>query len=118
MQRPDQLDQAARAGRGLRVTVDEAAAERVHGVDVGAGLAREPEVVDRERVAGLDDVDVREREPGVGECGGGRGTGASGISPRADASEPLAGCRAAGRPGRWLVTIRPAQPSAGWVGEP
>src|SRR3954469_22017435 len=53
VQRPDQLDDAAGAGRALRVAVDQAAAERVHRVDVGAGLAGEPEVVDRERVVVL-----------------------------------------------------------------
>ena len=70
VQRPHQLDQAAGAGRALRVAVDQAAAERVHRVDVGAGLAREPEVVDRERVVGLDHVDVGDRQARVGERGG------------------------------------------------
>ena len=87
MERPHQLDQAASARGRLRVTVDQAAAERVHRVDVRAGLAREPEVVDRERVVGLDHVDVREREPGVGECGGGRWDRGLGHLTAPDASE-------------------------------
>src|SRR4051794_11927794 len=48
VQCPDQLDKSARACWGLRVPVDQAAAEWVHGVDVSARLAGEPEVVDRE----------------------------------------------------------------------
>src|SRR4051794_34295643 len=73
VQRPNQLDQSARARWGLRVPVDQAAAEGVHGVDVSAHLAGEPEVVDGERIVRLDDGDVGELEPGMLERDAGRG---------------------------------------------
>ena len=96
MQRPHQFDEAARAGRGLRVPVDEAAAERIHGVDVGTRFACEPEVVDRERVVRLDDVDVGELKAGVIERDGRRGDRGLGHLAASDARE------AAGEePDRW-----------------
>ena len=57
-ERVHQLDDPARARRRLRMPVDEARAERVHLVGVDPELAREPDVVDGERVVRLDHVDL------------------------------------------------------------
>src|SRR5574337_370824 len=61
----DQLDHRAQAGRALRMAPDQRRAVVVHLVLREAGLARERDVVDRERVVGLDRGDVLHRQTRV-----------------------------------------------------
>src|SRR5579884_2662731 len=57
-QRVDQLDHPARPGRPLGVAVDQAATVWIDRVGVDSGLGGEPQVVNRERIVCLDDVEL------------------------------------------------------------
>src|SRR5215467_6179701 len=72
----NQLDDEAHAGRALRVTVDQRRAVVVERVERDVERAREVDVIDGERVVGLDHSHVVDAEPcvlqGLPRCGHGR----------------------------------------------
>ncbi|HKO25872.1 MAG TPA: hypothetical protein VJU80_00325 [Solirubrobacteraceae bacterium] len=110
LERIHELDDPAGARRPLRMPVDEAAAVRVHPLGVDPGLAREPQVVDRERVVGLDQVDLVQREPGVLQRGRRGGHRRLGHLPRLHARE--AGGQHAGDDAVGAVGRRDDEPRA------